>query len=328
MKKVESAFFLSVLSSVLMATTAFGETSPQTQPAVSTASPQGNNQQQTISVPLEKRISAYKTMLDSILPMDEQKLQRLKDAQENSQKAISNLDTLMLIRSPVISVKPGPGVQPVVIHVAPMYATSIVFLDGTRSGSPWPIKSSENSTKVLNIRPIEKDGYALYLKPAANNPYFRALISVSLKSLPTPIPILVVSDGANVDATATIIVQGISPITMSRIRGGFASDSSPDVGSDKNIGKIINVLAGIPPSSASKSVRFKKNGLDAEIEGWIEGPWLWVRLPDGVFLTSPADKNESHAEGWTAYQIPYFDVLTLLYKNRIVNVEVNKDGDE
>lgn len=275
----------------------------------------------------EERKEIYRSVLDQILPAPPSEIETIKKARVQAQKSISNLSDKYTIKSPVVSIHPGPGLAPVVVHIAPGNVSSIVFLDGTASGSPWPIADFENPTKILNVKKLSLNDHTLYVKATGVDPYFKGLVAVTLKSLSSPIPVLVISDGTEVDATTTIIVQGMSPITMARIRGGFVQDSSPDIGDAKNVNKIINVLAGIPPSSGARSVSFNKGDLNVDIEGWVDGKWLWLRLPEGVMLTSPSDKNQSHAEGWTAYQIPYFDVISLLYNDGVHNVEVNRGND-
>lgn len=230
---------------------------------------------------------AFDNVLQRNIPMTPQQVVRLHQQVDLEQRAAAmppNIPPRPV--SSTLMINLAPGTTPPAIRLAQGYVSSLVFVDST--GAPWPIASYDiGNPKAMNI---QWDGKSNILLLQAVSPYSDGDIVVSLRDLPTPITLELVSGQRVVDYRADIHVSGIGPNTKEMPLGTNLPNSANQL--------LLGVLDGIAPAGSRQLL---VSGADCQ--AWLLGDEIYFRTQLTVLSPGWIGKMTS-PDGMQAYQLP------------------------
>lgn len=218
---------------------------------------------------------AFNQAAATVLPMSPEQIKALKDRAEATMNAIHAGPPPKLM-SPSISASFTPGAAIPEIHVAPGYVSSLQFIGS--DGSHWPIVSAVvgNGAWFSVQQPATQNKTApenvLTIGALTNSA--STTLAVLLKGAPSPISVLLLTDPARCDASATIRMDRRSPDAPPPVL--MAPVEAPQTPVSMNA-----VLDGVPPQGATAIASSAAN-----VQAWSLDPYLYVRTP--LTVLSPA----------------------------------------
>lgn len=229
---------------------------------------------------------AFQNMTGKIFPMSPDQIQALRNVQDLTQRAIAT--TAGSPPRPVVStqnVMLSPGAVPPIVRLGTGYVTSIVFIDQT--GSPWPVASY--SIGDPNRFNIQWDQESNVMMMQGHGAYATGNMAVTLRDLPTPVMLTLVSDQRVVDYRIDLRVQGRGPQAMGSIIAGTMPTNSNPV--------LMNLLDGVAPADA------KMLEIDGgQAQAWLFGGQMLLRTP--LTVLSPGwQATMSSPDGTKVYQL-------------------------
>lgn len=248
---------------------------------------------------------AFQGMASKIFPMSPDQIQALRQIQDQTQRAIAT--TAGAPPRPVVStqnVMLSPGAVPPIVRLGTGYVTSVVFIDQT--GSPWPVASY--SIGDPNRFNIQWDQESNVMMIQGHGAYATGNMAVTLRDLPTPVMVTLVSDQRVVDYRIDLRVQGRGPKAMGSIIAGTMPTNSNPV--------LMNLLDGVAPTDAK---RLDIQGGDAQ--AWLFNGQMLLRTP--LTVLSPSwQATMSSPDGTKVYQMPPTAVVLVSDQGRSTPLQI------
>jgi intracellular multiplication protein IcmK len=247
---------------------------------------------------------AFQMMTGKIFPMSPEQIQALRDVQDLTQRAIAT--TPGSPPRPVVStqnVMLSPGAVPPIVRLGTGYVTSIVFIDQT--GQPWPIASySIGDATRFNI---QWDQESNVMMMQGHGAYATGNMAVTLRDLPTPVMVTLVSDQRVVDYRIDLRVQGQGPKAAgSIIAGTMPSNSNP---------MLMNLLDGVAPTDA------KLLEVEGQAQAWLYNNTLLLRTPMTV-LSPSWQATMSSPDGTKVYQLTPTPLVLVSDQGRSTTIQI------
>ncbi len=249
---------------------------------------------------------AFQNVAGKIFPMTPDQIQALHGLQDNTQRAIASTATTP--PRPVVSTQNvllSPGAVPPIVRLGTGYVTSIVFIDQT--GSPWPVASySIGDPTRFNIQWDQESNVMMMQGRGA---YATGNMAITLRDLPTPVMLTLVSDQRVVDYRLDLRVQGRGPKAIgSMIAGTLPSSNSNPV--------LMNLLDGVAPTDAAR----------LEIEGGQAQAWLYnnnLLLRTSLTVLSPSwQATMSSPDGTKVYQLSLTPLVLVSDQGRTATLQI------
>ncbi len=240
-------------------------------------------------------------------PLQIKALRRLVDEAERAAAAPPRFTPKPV--SSTVTVSLMPGETPPVVRLFANYVTNLLFID--QLGNP------------LNVTAVDTGGAATFKLNWSRNPaqasnliklspqstYAQGNLSVSLKQVPTPVSLTLISGQREVDYRVDVRVKGVGP--TSQLDHIIPSIEANPV--------WLGLLAGIAPDGAQTLV-----SSHAEVQAWVYQNRFYVRTR--YALLSPAYVGmQKSADGTCVYEIPPTSVLLALAGERAVQVQLSGD---
>ena len=247
---------------------------------------------------------AFQMMTGKIFPMSPEQIQELRNVQDLTQRAIAT--TPGSPPRPVVSTQNvllSPGAVPPIVRLGTGYVTSIVFIDQT--GQPWPIASySIGDATRFNI---QWDQESNVMMMQGHGAYATGNMAVTLRDLPTPVMVTLVSDQRVVDYRIDLRVQGHGPKAAGAIIAGtMPSNSSP---------MLMNLLDGVAPTDA------KLLEVDGQAQAWLYNNTLLLRTPMTV-LSPSWQATMSSPDGTKVYQLTPTPLVLVSDQGRSTTIQI------
>lgn len=218
---------------------------------------------------------AFDQAAATVLPMSPEQIKALKDRAESTMNAIHAGPPPKLM-APSISASFSPGAAIPEIRVSPGYVSSLQFIGS--DGSHWPIVSAVVGNgqwfSVQQPATQNKTAPENVLTIGALTNSASTTLAVLLKGAPSPVSVLLLTDPAKCDASATIRMDRRSPDAPPPVL--MAPAEAPQTPASMNA-----VLDGVPPQGATAI-----SSSAANVQAWSMDPYLYVRTP--LTVLSPA----------------------------------------
>lgn len=261
----------------LMAVLASAANGAPSTPAAPSSSPMQANTANIPPLPpvLMGNADAFNQAQADVLPMSPDQIKELRDRANATMNAIHSGPPPKLM-SPSISASFSPGSAIPSVRVSPGYVSSLQFIGS--DGSHWPIVSAVVGNgawfSVQQPAAQNKTAPANVLTIGALTNSASTTLSVLLKGAPSPVSVLLTTDPARCDASATIRMDRRSPDAAPPVL--LAPVDAPQTPAHMNA-----ILDGVPPQGAV-SLRSSAHAIQA----WSLDPYLYVRTP--LTVLSPA----------------------------------------
>lgn len=229
---------------------------------------------------------AFQDMTGKMFPMTADQIRAFRQVYESTKRITAEparIPPRPLVSSQTISL--SPGTVPPLIRLANGYVSSVVFVDET--GAPWPVTAySVGNPQAFNI---QWDNESNLLMIQGQGAYVSGNMAVTLKDLPTPIMLTIVSEQNVVDYRVDFRVQGRGP----NANGSIINASLPQ----NNNQMLMNLLDGVPPGDASS---LEVTGGPAQV--WLRGSTMFLRTP--LTVLSPSwTATMTSPDGTKVYQM-------------------------
>lgn len=255
-----------------------------------------------------KTDTAYRSLLESALPLSPDQiiqLHRLYDLTQRAAAAPPTSPPLPVSSSLMVNLEPGSA--PPLVRLSAGFVTSLVFVDST--GAPWPITAyGIGDPSSFNI---QWDQLSNTLFVQSLKPYSHGNLAIRLVDLNTPIMVSLVSGQKEVDYRVDLQVSGRGPNATAPILPNStltASQVNP---------MMIQFLDGVPPES-SQALSVNPNIGQA----WLgENQRVYLRTPYTVL--SPAwNATISSPNGTRVYELPKTPLVLISQEGKTTTVEI------
>ncbi len=253
---------------------------------------------------------AYQQVAQEAAPLSPQQikaLRRLVDEAERAAAAPPRFTPKPV--SSAVTVSLMPGETPPVVRLFANYVTNLLFID--HLGNPLSVTAVDSGgASTFNLSWSKNPAQASNLiKLSPQSTYAQGNLSVSLKQVPTPVSLTLVSGQREVDYRVDVRVKG----------GGIAGKPGSPIPSFEASPAWFGLLAGIAPDGAHMLVSSQ-----AEVQAWAYQNRFYVRTR--YTLLSPAYVGmQKSADGTCVYEIPPTSVLLVLAGERAVQVHLSGD---
>ncbi|MFI4957199.1 MAG: DotH/IcmK family type IV secretion protein [Gammaproteobacteria bacterium] len=248
---------------------------------------------------------AFQNMTGKIFPMSPDQIQALRNVQDSTQRAIAT--TPGSPPRPVVSTQNvllSPGAVPPIVRLGTGYVTSIVFIDQT--GQPWPIASySIGDPTRFNI---QWDQESNVMMMQGHGAYATGNMAITLRDLPTPVMLTLVSDQRVVDYRLDLRVQGRGPKAAGSIIAGTMPTNSNPI--------LMNLLDGVAPTDAKL---LEVDGGHAQ--AWLYNNTMLLRTP--LTVLSPSwHATMSSPDGTKVYQLTPTPLVLVSDQGRSTTIQI------
>lgn len=260
---------------------------------------------------------AFRALLRSMLPMDEEQLRRLRRLLDRQALVLaeppSGVEPRAVTRAVQLTLRPGEPLAR--LRLFPGNATSVTFSDVT--GAPWPIQSvtvgnpqafaaseagERGRTNMLVISPLTS-------RIVANN------VVVALAGHPVPVVLGIEAGGEEVDFRVDVTIRARGPnAAPEMVRTGGLSATNDRV--------VQAFLDGVPPREA---VSLRTSHRD--VEAWRYQGRMFVR--SAFEIMSPAyEARARNVSGVNVFTLGDTPVLLMADGGRLFSVTVRDAGQE
>ncbi len=232
-------------------------------------------------------VSDYRQALKDLFPLSPAEIQSFRATVDATRHAIHpGPAPAMQTRTLLLDLQPGAPVP--VIHVAPGYVSSIVFLDST--GAPWPITSvTVGDAKWFSVQAPKVDPQNL-LTVSALGSHLASNMAVTLTHHTTPIVIALETSASDAAVLTALRANEQGPNAKTP-----TLEPEIPVGAD---GALLAFLDEVPPAGA---IVLKSTNRD--VEAWQYQRGIYVRTHFAVI--SPAFISVVRGEaGVRVYHVP------------------------
>ncbi|MEB1409516.1 IcmK-like type IV secretion system protein (plasmid) [Xanthomonas campestris pv. campestris] len=179
----------------------------------------------------------------------------------------------------------APGAEPAVVRLAYGAVTNVLFVDGI--GNALPITSPDLMKGGFDAFPVAENSNVLKLFPT--QPYATGNISVSLKGVSAPVPLMLITGQREVDYRVDVRVIGGN--IAQKLAGSGSAGSAVTT-------TMLEFITGAIPQGA---VALKSDSPD--VQAWAYNGAYYVKTP--LTLLSPAYRNPGKSpDGTSYYEIP------------------------
>lgn len=253
---------------------------------------------------------AYQQVAQEAAPLSPQQikaLRRLVDEAERAAAAPPRFTPKPV--SSTVTVSLMPGETPPVVRLFANYVTNLLFIDqlgnplnvtavDTGGAATFKLSWSQNLAQASNL-----------IKLSPQSTYAQGNLSVSLKQVPTPVSLTLISGQREVDYRVDVRVKGVGPANQ-------LDNSIPSIETNP---VWLGLLAGIAPDGAQALV-----SSHAEVQAWAYQHRFYLRTR--YTLLSPAYLGmQKSADGTCVYEILPTPVLLALAGERTVQVQLSGD---
>ncbi len=253
---------------------------------------------------------AYQQVVQEATPLSPQQikaLRRLVDEAERAAAAPPRFTPKPV--SSTVTVSLMPGETPPVVRLFANYVTNLLFIDqlgnplnvtavDTGGAATFKLSWSQNLAQASNL-----------IKLSPQSTYAQGNLSVSLKQVPTPVSLTLISGQREVDYRVDVRVKGVGPASQ-------LDNSIPSVEANP---VWLGLLAGIAPDGAQALV-----SSHPEVQAWAYQNRFYLRTR--YALLSPAYVGmQKSADGTYVYEIPPTPVLLALAGEHAVQVQLSGD---
>ncbi len=251
------------------------------------------------------RDSAFRDVVDQMLPMSPEEIQKLR-LLFNATQFASESPAGSPPRPTAISqqVSLAPGVTPPVIRLAQGFVTSLVLVDST--GAPWPIVSYNlGNPDAFNI---QWDRSSNTLMVQASKLYTYGNLAVRLEGLNTPVMLTLIPGQKAVDYRVELRIQGQGPNALPIAEGS----GLPDIANPE----LLSVLDGVPPEGSTELVVGGGNA-----QAWAQGNKIFVRTRMSILSPSWIATMKS-ADGMRVYELQKTPLLLVSHNGKVKQLKI------
>ena len=267
--------------------------------------------------------SEYEQAKRALLPLGSSEIRDFRASRDAAQAATFG-GTPPQLKNREIALELAPGDQAPVVHLAPPFIASIVFVDMT--GSAWPITSVESPGASEGMFAVSWDAEGkvpphnlLTVRPLTNHVAGNAVIT--LQGCDLPVGLVFDSDARDEHGIAPQEIDGL--LTVKLARSGPAA-KRPSVGPAPEPAlnpRLQQFLYDNPPDGAREVV------LDPPVgKAWTFDGHLYLR--SDRTLRWPAWTAQAKAPGGAAvYELPSVPSLLVSIEGQTVSVSVDESTD-
>ncbi|WP_164153603.1 DotH/IcmK family type IV secretion protein [Stenotrophomonas maltophilia] len=291
--------FLAVAAS-LCASTAMGQavtgtvggTAGAPQPS-SAQSAQGSIPAPGLPILPDANEAAFDRVKANAAPLSPEQIRDLRRLVDDAERAASTAarGTPRPVSSSVVA-NLAPGAESPVIRLAYGAVTNVLFVDGI--GNALPIASADLMKGGFDAFAVAEGSNVLKLFPT--QPYATGNISVSLKGVSAPVPLMLITGQREVDYRVDVRVVG----------GNIAQKlaASGSAGSAVTTTMLEFITGAIPKGATALQTD------SADVQAWSYKGAYYVRTP--LTLLSPAYRNPGKSpDGTSYYEIPPTPVVVV-----------------
>jgi hypothetical protein len=259
----------------------------------------------------ENRKAAYEETKRDKIPLSPDEiieLRRLDIAAKRAENApISNSGVKLEIRTLDLDVD---APKPVILNVAPGYASSIVFYDQT--GAPWPIDGDIiGDINSFGSKGMSKQKHIAVFEISKEFAQSNALIN--LEGLSIPIVVKLVGHDGVVDSRLSVRIPKMGPGAALQ---PFVHDQLENASSD-----MLNVLNG---DKLAGSKRFELVGVPGEVT--YKDDALFIRTRANL-ISPPWKRSVVSPSGYKVYELPPVTNLLFSVDGEMKNATIEKGFD-
>lgn len=258
----------------------------------------------------DNRKAAYEETKRDKIPLSPEEIVELRrldiDAKRAENAPIAKAGVKLEIRTLDLDVD---APKPVVINVAPGYASSIVFYDQT--GAPWPIDGDIiGDVNSFGSKGMSKQKHIAVFEISREFAQSNALIN--LEGLSVPIVVKLVGHDGLVDSRVSVRIPKMGP---SAAIEPFVRDELENAPAD-----LLNVLNG---DKLSGGKRFELRGVPGEVT--YKDDTIYIRTRAN--LISPPWKRYVSNSGYNVYELPPVTNLLFSVNGEMKDATIEKGFD-
>ena len=254
------------------------------------------------------REKAFKEALKNLLPLSKDEIRQTLGAFVDNRQAAETPIYVPTPETRIQTVSLDPTAEPLTIHVAPGYVTTVSILDA--SGAPWPVQDMSYAGK-FTITPPESGGNVIRIIPMSA--HGQGNLSVRFVDLITPVVFTLVAGIETVDYRLDIRLPKNGPLAKTPLIEFGGIDSV--AGDDQNLSAVLD---GVMPKEAEK---LRVKGVDGRTTAWRVNDTVYLRTP--LSLLSPTwAASASSADGTTVYTLNDAPVILLSDEGRMVQAHI------
>ncbi|MNM41274.1 hypothetical protein D3C81_520900 [compost metagenome] len=259
----------------------------------------------------DNRKSAYEETKRDRIPLSPDEILELRrmdnDAKRAENSPIRNSGVKLEIRTLDLDVD---APKPIILNVAPGYASSIVFYDQT--GAPWPIDGDIiGDAESFGSKGISKQKHIAVFEITREFAQSNALIN--LEGLSVPIVVKLVGHDGVVDSRLSIRIPKMGPGAEIQ---PFVHDQLENASAD-----MLNVLNG---DKISGSKRFELVGVPGEVT--YKDDTLFIRTRANL-ISPPWKRSVVSPTGYKVYELPPVTNLLFSVDGEMKNATIEKAFD-
>lgn len=250
---------------------------------------------------------ALNNVLTGVAPLTPDQIRQLRKVLDEAERAAAQPPGFVpkpVSSQVVVSLKPGE--TPPVVRLGANYVTNILFVD--QGGEPLMITDVDTSAAKLftTTWSSNKESLTNVVKLSPNSTYAMGNISATLKGVPAPVSLTLISGQREVDYRVDVRVQGV----------GTTAASSTSKMPPATSGVMRSLLEGVAPEQAKPLI-----SSDSEVQAWAIGDHFYIRT--GYTLLSPAHLAvERSADGTAVYELLPTPVVIALFKGAATQINL------